>query len=77
MTITTKFKIGGTLICLCCLILAGLFIWGIVIKSYWAIAVPMIIVVIAALGIGFTVGRLMSTTEVEGNPQPPDSPSTN
>lgn len=77
MTITTKFKVGGTLICLCCLILAGLFIWGIVIKSYWAIAAPMIIVVLAALGIGFTIGRLMSTTEVEGNNKSPDSTCSN
>lgn len=77
MTITMKFKIGGALICLFCLILFGFFVWGIAAQSYWAIAVPMIIFVTAALGVGFTVGRLMSTTEVEEKQKSSNTPSSN
>jgi hypothetical protein len=75
MSITTKFKIGGTLISLTCVVLAGLFVWGIVAGEpyrFWAIAVPVIVGFSAALGIGFSIGRLMASTKVEGNP--PDQP---
>lgn len=76
MSIALRFKIGGTLISLVCVILAGLFIWGIVSGDpwrEWAIIIPVIIFVALALGIVFTVGRLMATTEVEKNPSPPDT----
>jgi len=77
MSITMKFKIGGMLISLTCFILAGLFITGIVAGDpwrEWAIIVPVIIFVAAALGIGFTVGRLMATTDAEKNPTSPKTP---
>ena len=72
MSVTTKFRIGGALISLICLILAGLFIWGLAAGEpwrFWAIAVPVIVGFSAALGIGFSIGRLMSSTEVEQNPE--------
>jgi hypothetical protein len=72
MSVTTKFKIGGALISITCLILAGLFVWGIVVGEpyrFWAIAVPVIIGFSAAMGIGFSIGRLMASTKVEGNPK--------
>ncbi len=68
MSVTTKFKIGGTLISLTCVVLAGLFIWGIVAGGdwrFWAIAVPVIVAFAVALGIGFSIGRLMASTEIE------------
>jgi hypothetical protein len=71
MSATTKFRIGGTLISLTCVVLAGLFVWGIVAGDpwrFWAIAVPVIVGLAAALGIGFSIGRLMASTRVEGNP---------
>jgi hypothetical protein len=61
-----RFKVGGTLICLGCIVLAGLFIWGLVLGEpwrFWAIAAPVIIAFLGALGIGFSIGRLMATTE--------------
>ncbi len=61
-----RFKVGGTLICLGCIVLAGLFIWGLVAGGdwrFWAIAAPVIVAFLGALGIGFSIGRLMSTTE--------------
>jgi hypothetical protein len=38
-----RFKVGGALICLGCIVLAGLFIWGLVAGEpwrFWAIAAP-------------------------------------
>ena len=72
MSVTTKFKIGGMLISVSCLILAGLFIWGIVAGDpwrFWAIAVPVIVGFAAMLGIGFSIGRLMASTEIEESPK--------
>jgi hypothetical protein len=62
-----KFRIAGTIISLVCLILAGLFIWGLVAGEpwrFWAIAAPVIVGVSAILGIGFSLGRLMASTKI-------------
>ena len=62
-----KFRIAGTIISLVCLILAGLFIWGLVAGEpwrFWAIASPVIVGVSAILGIGFSLGRLMASTKI-------------
>ena len=60
-----RFKVGGALICLGCIVLAGLFIWGLTEEEwrFWAIAAPVIVAFLGALGIGFSIGRLMSSTE--------------
>jgi len=61
-----RFQIAGTLICLGSIVLAGLFIWGLVAGEpwrFWAIAAPVIVAFLGALGIGFSIGRLMSSTE--------------
>ncbi|MFC1848088.1 hypothetical protein ACFLXV_02100 [Chloroflexota bacterium] len=68
----TKFRVGGTIISLICLILAGLFIWGLAAGEpwrFWAVAAPVIIGVLAALGIGFSIGRLMASTKIAGQPE--------
>jgi formate hydrogenlyase subunit 3/multisubunit Na+/H+ antiporter MnhD subunit len=60
-----RFKVGGALICLGCIVLAGLFIWGLTEEEWrlWTIAAPVIVAFLGALGIGFSIGRLMSSTE--------------
>jgi len=61
-----RFKVGGALICFGCVVLAGIFIWGLVAGGdwrFWAIAAPVIVAFLGALGIGFSIGRLMATTE--------------
>jgi len=72
MSVTTKFKVAGWLISLSCIVLAGLFIWGLAAGEpwrLWAIAAPVIIGFSVALGIGFSIGRLMASTEVEEAPK--------
>jgi len=67
-----KFRIGGAIISAGCVVLAGLFIWGLVAGEpwrFWAIAAPVIIGFSAALGIGFSIGRLMASTRIEESPK--------
>lgn len=70
----TKFQIAGAVISFICLVLAGLFIWGLVAGDewrIWAIAAPVIVGFSAVLGIGFSIGRLMASTQAS---KPPESP---
>jgi hypothetical protein len=69
-----KFRIGGALISTLSLVLAALFIWGLVAGEpwrFWAIAVPVIVGFSAALGIAFSIGRLMATTQTQEGPNSP------
>lgn len=62
-----KFKVGGTIISGLCLVIAGLFIWGLVAGEpwrFWAIAAPVIVGFSAMLGVGFSIGRLMASTKL-------------
>jgi len=63
----TMFKVGGTIISFICLVIAGLFIWGLAAGEpwrFWAIAAPVIIGFLAVLGVGFSIGRLMASTKI-------------
>ncbi len=63
----TALRIGGTIISAICLILVGLFIWGLVAGEpwrFWAIAAPVIVGFLAVMGIGFSIGRLMASTKI-------------
>ncbi len=74
-----NFRIAGALISFICLVLAGLFIWGLVAGDewrFWAIAAPVIVGFSAVLGIGFSIGRLMSSTKISDSPDnPPEQKS--
>ena len=76
----TKFRVVGALISFICLVLAGLFIWGLVAGDewrFWAIAAPVIVGFSAVLGIGFSIGRLMSSTKISDSPEnPPEQQSS-
>lgn len=70
----TKFQIAGAIISFICLVLAGLFIWGLVAGDewrIWAIAAPVIVGFSAVMGIGFSIGRLMASTQISESPESP------
>jgi hypothetical protein len=70
----TKFQIAGAVISFICLVLAGLFISGLVAGGdwrFWAIAAPVIVGFSAVLGIGFSIGRLMASTQISESPKSP------
>lgn len=55
----------GGLICVGVVILAAWFVLGLLQQSYWAIAIPVAIVVFFALGLSFWVGYTIATIQVE------------
>ena len=66
----------GGLICVGVVILAAWFLVGLLQESYWAVAIPVAIVVFFALGLSFWVGYTIATIQVEpfdeGEPPPGD-----
>ena len=55
----------GGLICVGVVILAAWFLLGLLQKSYWAVAIPVAIVVFFGLGLSFWVGYTIATIRVE------------
>jgi threonine/homoserine efflux transporter RhtA len=55
----------GGLICVGVAILGAWFLVGLLQKSYWAVAIPVAIVVFFALALTFWVGYTIATIQVE------------
>jgi len=55
----------GGLICVGVVILAAWFVLGLLQQSYWAVAIPVAIVVFFGLGLSFWVGYTIATIRVE------------
>ncbi len=55
----------GGLICVGVVILGAWFLLGLLQQSYWAIAIPVAIVVLFALGLTFWVGYTIATIQVD------------
>ena len=66
----------GGLICVAVVVIAAWFLLGLLMKSYWAIAIPVAILVSFVLGLTFWVGYTIATIQVEpfdeGEPPPGD-----
>ena len=55
----------GGLICVAVVIVAAWFLIGLLQGSYWALAIPVALVVFFALGLCFWVGYTIATIQVE------------
>lgn len=55
-------KIKAAILCLATMVIAFLFIYGIYIRSYWALAIPAAIITLVLLGAIFWVGLAILTT---------------
>lgn len=62
-----KARIGGVVICLLVLVVAGLFIWGLTLPDwrFWTVAVPVAVGFLGVLALGFWIGWTMASTKVE------------
>jgi hypothetical protein len=60
----------GGLICVGVVILAALFLLGLLQQSYWALALPVAVLVSFVLGLVFWVGYTIATIRVEPEPEP-------
>ncbi len=55
----------GGLICVAVFVLAVWFVTGLIQQSYWAIALPVTVIVFFVLGLSFWVGYTIATIRVE------------
>jgi ABC-type polysaccharide/polyol phosphate export permease len=65
----------GGLICVAVVVVAACFLLGLLQKSYWALALPVAILVFFVLGLTFWVGYTIATIRVEpyeDSAPPPD-----
>jgi len=52
------------------MVVAGIaFILGIVVESYWAVAIPVVIGFLGMLSLGFWIGWTMAVTKIEPPPE--------
>ncbi|MEM7411863.1 MAG: hypothetical protein AAF430_16655 [Myxococcota bacterium] len=65
----------GGLICVGVAVLAALFLIGLLQQSYWAVAIPVAILVFFVLGLTFWVGYTIATIQVEPEIAPPAPPA--
>ena len=67
----------GGLICVGVVIAATWFVLGLLQESYWALAIPVAILVFFVLGLSFWVGYTIATIEIEpleeSEPAPTDA----
>ncbi len=64
-----KSRLVGVVICLGIALVGVAFIWGIALRNYWAVAIPVMIGFLAVLALGFWIGWTMAVTEIEA-PKP-------
>ena len=75
----------GGLICIGVVIVGAWFLLGLLQQSYWALAIPVAIIVIFVLGLTFWVGYTIATIQIDPyqdvepgkdvEPEPPESAS--
>ena len=69
---TSRF--WGAVLCLVIAVVAIIFLWGVSVQSYWALAIPVMIGFLGVLGLGFWIGWTILTIKTTP-PAPEPSPS--
>ena len=64
-----KSRTVGVVICLGTVLVGVAFIWGIALRNYWAVAIPVAIGFLAVLALAFWIGWTLAVTEIEA-PKP-------
>ena len=65
-----RSRVMGGLVCLVALLAAALFLAGLTVKSYWALAIPVAALLLFVLGLVFWVGWTIATVHVEAEGEP-------
>lgn len=64
-----KSRVVGALICVLVVVTGCAFVWGIALRSYWAVAIPVVIGFLGMLALGFWIGWTMAVTKIEPPPE--------
>jgi len=69
-------RVWGALFCVVIIVVAVVFLYGVSLQSYWALAIPVIIGFLGILALGFWIGWTILTIKTtppatESNPLPP------
>ncbi len=67
---TSRF--WGAVLCVLIAVAAVVFLWGISVQSYWALAIPVLIGFLGILGLGFWIGWTILT--IKTTPPAPEPP---
>ncbi len=73
---TDSSRAQGGLICVGAVVLGTLFVLGLLVRSYWALALPVAVAVFFVLGLVFWVGWTIATVHVEPEPAPEPEPGS-
>lgn len=65
-------RIWGGILCLAIIVVAIVFLWGVSLQNYWALAIPVIIGFLGIMALGFWIGWTILTIKTS----PPASEST-
>ena len=60
-------RVLGGVVCLAVVLAAALFLYGLAVQSYWALALPVAAVLFFVLGLVFWIGWTIATIQVEGS----------
>jgi hypothetical protein len=71
---TDSSRVQGALICVVCVALGLIFGIGLLRGAFWAVAIPVAVLLAFALGLAFWVGFTIATIQVEPEPSP-DEPA--
>ncbi len=60
-------RVLGGMVCLAAALGAALFLYGLLIESYWALALPVAAVTLFVLGLVFWIGWTIATIQVQAS----------
>jgi hypothetical protein len=72
---TDSSRVQGGLICVGAAIVGAVFLLGLISGAWWAVAIPVGILLAFVLGLTFWVGWTIATVEVEPEPDPGAEPT--
>jgi threonine/homoserine efflux transporter RhtA len=72
---TDSSRTQGGLICVGAAIVGAVFLFGLIDGAWWAVAIPVGIMLAFVLGLTFWVGWTIATVQVEPEPDPGAAPA--
>ncbi len=65
-----RSRVLGGLVCLGATVAGALFLYGLSVKSYWALALPLAALVLFVLGLVLWIGWTIASVQVEAEGEP-------